>query len=426
VLSVDATHVSFKLISSLDTAANRAISSQIWLHLISTDNWVVLIDVVLSVGYCVAILYSTFTLRRWWWVAISTHVYISVSSLQIVCCVLHAGAVGNTVIESILVNFGRVTTVTAATSISINYSLSIDTDRGGVLKVIHDVESISKSASSSLSPAWSTVLGNVLVLVPWHVVATIDASPIDLVGKVINWSESVRNDPLTICEFSLLCTASTLLKRLFITIVFRLRHRIDCLIVFGIVLLSLCCCVEICPLMNGCCPGAFWFNSEIVDSSYDFEEAVFAPMGTPRVTDSPVLNTILFPIADDGHFMGYFEIASIVIKNTNGIFMESICGCHGTRERPPLNEFIHNRSFANCRAILINFVFVVVRWNNTCLIWRTITAERHSRASNTVVPASTLINSAGLISNIVCFHPLIGQNRIATMATVILLLTWYH
>jgi len=70
------------------------------------------------------------------------------------------------VIESVLVYLCGVTTIATATSISINDCLSIDADGCWVLKVVHNVESVSESASSALSPAGATVLGNVLVLIP--------------------------------------------------------------------------------------------------------------------------------------------------------------------------------------------------------------------------------------------------------------------
>jgi len=57
------------------------------------------------------------------------------------------------VVEGELVHLSGVTTVTAAASVSIDNRLSIQTDRGGVLKVVHDVKSVSEGAGSSLSPA---------------------------------------------------------------------------------------------------------------------------------------------------------------------------------------------------------------------------------------------------------------------------------
>jgi len=79
----------------------------------------------------------------------------------------------------------------------------------------------------------------VLVLVPGQVVAAINVSPVNVFGEILNRGEGVRNNSFTIGEFSLLNTASTISKRLFLARVFRLRHNVNGLVIGGIILLFL-------------------------------------------------------------------------------------------------------------------------------------------------------------------------------------------
>jgi len=79
---------------------------------------------------------------------------------------LHARTIWDSSVECVFVHFSGVTTIAAATGISINDNLSVKSNRGGILQVIHNVESISKGAGSTLSPTGATVLRDVLVLGP--------------------------------------------------------------------------------------------------------------------------------------------------------------------------------------------------------------------------------------------------------------------
>jgi hypothetical protein len=184
MFGVDAARVSVvKSISCLDTAGDRTKLGKLRLHLIGSDHWVVLADVVLLVGYGSAVCGRIFTSFRNRWRAISAQVEIgALTALKVVSSILLARAVGDSVLVSVLVNLSGVATIAATSSLAIDDSLGVKTDWGGVLQLIQDVESVSDGAGSALSPAWAAVARNVLILVPGHVVTTVHISPVNDLG----------------------------------------------------------------------------------------------------------------------------------------------------------------------------------------------------------------------------------------------------
>jgi hypothetical protein len=73
-------------------------------------------------------------------------------------------------------------------------------------------------------------------------------------------------------------------------------------------------------------------------------------------------------------------------------------------------------------AVFVDVVLVVGLGDDTSRGGCAVTAHGHSGAALTVVPTSSLVNSASLISDIVALNPLVSVVSIATVATVIGLL----
>lgn len=88
--------------------------------------------------------------------------------------------------ECVFVNLSGVATIAAAASLTVDNSLSVQTDRSGVLKLVQNVKSISEGARGALSPAGAAVARNVLVLVPGHVVTSVHVSPVNGSGEKVN------------------------------------------------------------------------------------------------------------------------------------------------------------------------------------------------------------------------------------------------
>lgn len=83
----------------------------------------------------------------------------------------------------ISVHISWVSTIAGASSLAVDDDLSVKTDRSGGLEVIKDVKAVSNCRGSTLSPARSAVLGNVLVLVPRQVILAIHVSPVNNCGQ---------------------------------------------------------------------------------------------------------------------------------------------------------------------------------------------------------------------------------------------------
>jgi len=263
----------------------------------------------------------------------------------------------------------------------------------------------------------------VLVLVPGHVVATIDISPVNLFGEDVNGGESVIFGlNLTSGESSFSDTASALGKRLFLARVLGLGEWVDGLVVVDVVLLRISGGVNAGPVVDGDSPIAVRFNVEVVNASGDSEETLFTPVRAPRVTNSPELNTVLDTVSNNGNNVVGINESSIIVENTTIVVIKGLVGSDLTSKRTTLVKFVLNSRFASDVTVLLNVVLVVLLGDNASSSGGAVSAERHSRATNTVVPASTLVDRASFIRNVVVEHPFVSVGCITTVAAVILLL----
>jgi hypothetical protein len=266
-------------------------------------------------------------------------------------------------------------------------------------------------------------LGNVLVLVPGHVVAAINASPVNLFGEDVNGGEGViLRLELTSGESSLSDTASTISERLLFTRVLGLGEWVDSLVVVGIILLLLSGGVDAGPVVNGDSPIAVRFNVEVVNTSDDSEETLLTPVGAPRVTNSPELDTVLNTVTNNGNNVVGIQESSLIVEDTTIVVIKGLVGSDLTSEGTTLVKFVLNSRFASDVAVLLNVVFVVLLGDDASFTGSAVSAVRHSRATNTVVPASTLVDGASLIGDVVVEHPFVGVGCITTVAAVVFLL----
>jgi len=150
-LGVDSTSVDVELVGGLDTAGNGSKLSKVRLHLVGSLNVIVFADIILLVGNGGTS--AGTAISGHWGNAISAQVEVGASGLQVVGDVLLARTVRDTRVVGILVDTGRVTTVTAATSLAVDDSLGIQAYGGGILQVVKDVKSVGDGASSALGPA---------------------------------------------------------------------------------------------------------------------------------------------------------------------------------------------------------------------------------------------------------------------------------
>ena len=167
MLGVNATSVCVKLGCAVDAAGDGTVSVEFSFHLICTFDMVVLRDVVLGVFDSPAAIKAGFIRPGWGPCAVTADVNVFAHvALEVECGVLHARRVVETTVVSILVDCSGVASIARASLLAVNDYLSIKSDRGRYFEVSKDVESVSDGRRGTLSPARSTVLGDVLVLVP--------------------------------------------------------------------------------------------------------------------------------------------------------------------------------------------------------------------------------------------------------------------
>ena len=140
-------------------------------------------------------------------------------------------------------------------------------------------------------------------------------------------------------------------------------------------------------------------------------------MSTPRVTNTPILDTVFLTPSNDTNSVIFFNTSSCIVVNTICISFKVSGISDWAADRSTLINFIHHSFFTAYMTVLFNLVDIILIRDKTGLASFTITAVWHSTTFNTVGPASSLINWASLISNVVLINPLVACVRRATMTT---------
>jgi hypothetical protein len=126
----------------VNSAGDGSVESKLGLHLVNTNDVVVVTDVVDRVLNGPASSILTFSRRRPG--AITANVnWAAESVLEVVGGILHARRVVETVLMSILVYLGCAAAIASATSLAVNNRLWVNANRGSGLEVVQDVEAVS-------------------------------------------------------------------------------------------------------------------------------------------------------------------------------------------------------------------------------------------------------------------------------------------
>ena len=146
------------------------------------------------------------------------------------------------------------------------------------------------------------------------------------------------------------------------------------------------------PGIDWSCPVAVLFDRDVVYTSADAEEAIFSPVGAPRVTHSPEWLTVLFAVAYDANHVDDVLIASLVAVDAASVVFETLGDCDVAGNGAPLINFVHDSLLSVSKAELLNLVGGVLRGDKAGLAWAAITAVAHWRALWAVGPATALVN----------------------------------
>jgi len=428
---VDATSVGIEFVGGLDTASDGSVPGELSLHLVGSGEGVVLGDVVLGVFHSSAAREAIITERGRGPEAVTAEINVGASTGdKVVGGVLLAGRVGNTEGGSVKVDFSGVTTVARATSVAVDDSLGVEADGGGEGKVGVDVESISEGGGGALSPAGSTVSGDVLVLVPGKVVSSVVVSPVDSGGNI----EGVHNSPgagsdvtLTFSESRLGDTASlglVLIEEILShdgvgVLVLGLGHVVDNGVVSLVVLLFVSGGVlnSISPGVERLSPVATGLDGDVVLSLDDTDETIFTPVGTPGVSDSPERSVTLNTPSNNGDDVDNFLITSQILVDSTGVVLKGIGDGDVASNGSSGVDFSHHSGLTLNVAPGLDVVLVVLGGDVASFTGFAITAETHGGAAETVVKTTALVNSASLVGDVVLVNPLVGVVGGTTVAS---------
>jgi hypothetical protein len=422
-----------ELISGVDSARDRSVCEELSLHLVYASNRVVFADVVLWVLNGGAIGQTIIALSRGRSMAVTADIDVGAhASLKVECSVLLAGGVRNTDVVSVLVNLGGVATITGATSLAVYDNLGVEADRGSVFATVQDVESISDGRCRALSPAWTAVLRDMLVLVPGKVVDSVHVSPVDALRESISRVKipSMRRELLfSAFKDGFFNTAATCWRsfvlRDIIASIGGLREGINGCIVQWIVVLSLGGLVPnfLGPGILRGGPSAIRLDVDIVGASADSEESLLTPVSSPRVSDKPVLLAGLLSVADNWDVMHNLHVTGSVTEDASSVVLKSLGHCDTASNRTSLVDFLEHVRLTSDSTEFIDSVHKVLVGDDAGLTWAAVTALVHSRAHLTVVQTAGSVDWAGLIGDLVVSHPFKCVISFTTIAAQILGLT---
>jgi len=115
--------------------------------------------------------------------------------------------------------------------------------------------------------------------------------------------------------------------------------------------------------------------------------------------------------------------AGCIVKDTSIVVIKSLISRDSASNRSTIVNLVHHVFLTGDRAILLHIVLVVGGRDEASLTRVAVPAPGHGRAPHAIIIPPCLVNSTSIIGDVVVFDPLVGINGVATVATVVFLLT---
>ena len=348
--------------------------------------------------------------------------------VKVVSNVLHAGGVRNASFESVVVDLRGISSVARASSLAVHNHLGGESDGGKlgslvVVPEVHDVESVGKGRGGSLGPAGTAVLRNVLVLVPGKQVpgsaVSRVGSPVNSLGQLVGRQHLPTSEAVSgVNSGGLGDSAASLLSLKEGGAHLRVRSVLCLVGVSGVVLLIVSGLVG--ELVG---PGVDWdselaltLDGDVVHASHHSEESVLSPVGSPRVSNEPVLGSVLNSVSNHGNVVDNVQVSSGVVEDSASVLLESIRDGNSAGNGSSVVDFLHHGLFANDVAVLGNLVDGVLVGHEAGLVRVAVLALHDGGALQAVVVASSLVSGAGFVGDFVVVDPLEGVEGVSSMA----------
>ena len=140
-------------------------------------------------------------------------------------------------------------------------------------------------------------------------------------------------------------------------------------------------------------PGAAGLDSDVVDTLTDAEEALFTPLGSPRVTNIPELLPIVGDTpTDNGDLVSMVQISSIVTVDASSVVIEGLRDSHTACNGSTLVDFLHHVVLPADEVVFVDAVNSVLIRDEAGFTWVAIAAHIHGAANLTIVQTSCSVD----------------------------------
>ena len=117
--------------------------------------------------------------------------------------------------------------------------------------------------------------------------------------------------------------------------------------------------------------------------------------------------------------MGVNKITSIITVDTTSVVIKTLWDGNTASNRSSLVYLLHHVLLPGNHVVLVNSIDAVLVRDEASLTRVAVTAHLHWIASLAIVKATSHVDRASLVSDLVVGHPLEGSNVISTVATVV-------
>lgn len=319
-----------------------------------------------------------------------------------------AGLFWDTVPVGIDVHFSGVAAVAGSSS------LAVDNDLGGKVElrpsvVSGDVDPVSDGAGGSVSPARAAVDGDVLVAAPRKIVSSADVAPEPGLGKGLHIKVLVRpgGGHVLLVFFVRFPSAGALFLG-------------EELLGHGVSRVGLGLISEILgPSVSGGSPRASGLNTKVVLSSDQPEVTLFTPVASPRVSDDPVLDSVLLSPSHNRNVVVEVLSAGLVLEDTAGVVDEFLGDGDGASDRASLVDLVDHVLFSHDISVFVDSVDLGAFLSPTSLAGEAVLALDFSSATNTIVMTVSLVGGAGFIGDVVVVDPFVSGPSITAVAAFV-------
>jgi len=243
------------------------------------------------------------------------------------------------------------------------------------------------------------------------------------VGDVLLLSSNEEGFLNTACTTLGLSKEHAVFGRLNDLVVFKavdgLGEFVYLLVVVNVVSLSVSSRVSLIssPGVLGSGHGAISLNGDVVSASADSEETILSPVGTPRVTDEPVLVTVLDTISDNRDIVNNVRISGSVAIDSSLVCFKRVGDGDTASERSTLGNFLLHGCLTLDSGVLVDTVNLVVIGDEASLGRVAISGDLHSGALGSVVVTTGQVDGSLSIGDLVGAHPLESLDGFSSVAT---------